>query len=133
MIPFHQSDSPAVDDHDELRQSVRGIADHSLWDTVLDLCVSSGSQVAAHRRWHRLRRYWLCAGVCISNERATVTAIADVGGSKRLKWDDGRRRWSGSESVAVVLRDGRMLAHDDGEGQPLRYLSLYGGIVAGML
>jgi hypothetical protein len=35
--------------------------------------------------------------------------------------------------MCTLLRDDRMLAHDDGEGQPLRYLSLYGGIVAGML
>ena len=131
-MPWHQSDSPAVDDHDELRQSVRRIADHSLWDSVLDVCVASGSQVAASRRWHRLRRYWLCAGVCISNERAAMTAVADVDGSKRLKWGDGRR-WSGSESVAVLLGDDRMLAHDDGEGRPLRYMSLYGGMVTSML
>ncbi len=36
-------------------------------------------------------------------------------------------------SVAAMLRDYRMLAHDDGEGRPLRYMSLYGGIVAKML
>ncbi len=100
-----------------------------------------GSQVAASRRWRRLRRHWLCAGVCISDERAAVTAVTDVvGSSRRLRsrvvrsLDDGRRhRWSGSESVAVVLRDGRMLAHDDGEGRPLRYMSLYGGMVTSML
>jgi hypothetical protein len=26
-----------------------------------------------------------------------------------------------------------MLAHDDGEGRPLRYMSLYGGMVTSML
>ncbi len=98
------------------------------------MCAASGSQVAASRRWRRLRRHWLCAGVCISNERAAAAAVADVDvdGSKRLRRDDGRR-WSGSESVAVVLRDYRMLAHDDGEGRPLRYMSLYGGMVTSML
>ncbi len=100
------------------------------------MCAASGSQVAASRRWRQLRRHWLCAGVCISDERAAVTADADVDVdvdvSKRLKWGDGRR-WSGSESVAVVLRDGRMLAHADGEGRPLRYMSLYGGMVTRML
>ena len=92
------------------------------------------SQVAASRRWRQLRRHWLCAGVCISDERAAVTAVADVDvdGSKRPRRDDGRR-WSASESVAAVLRDGRMLAHDDGEGRPLRYMSLYGGMVTSML
>jgi hypothetical protein len=32
-----------------------------------------------------------------------------------------------------MLRDYRMLAHDDGEGRPLRCMSLYGGIVTKML
>jgi transcriptional regulator of acetoin/glycerol metabolism len=108
---------------------------------VSDVCVASGSQVAAYERWHDdgLRRYWLCAAVCISNERAAVTAVADVSSSssssssRRLRsrvvhvLDDVRR------SVAVVLRDDRMLAHDDGEGRPLRYMSLYGGMVTRML
>jgi hypothetical protein len=88
--------------------------------------------------------------VCISDERAAVTAdvtdVPDVSGSgsgsssrrlrsrHRLDDSDGRRhRWSASESVAVLLRDGRMLAHDDGEGRPLRYMSLYGGMVTRML
>jgi hypothetical protein len=35
--------------------------------------------------------------------------------------------------VWTLLRDDRMLAHDDGEGRPLRYMSLYGGIVTSML
>jgi hypothetical protein len=60
-------------------------------------------------------------------------ADVDVDGSKRPRRDDAGHRWSASESVAVVLRDGRMLAHDDGEGRPLRYLSLYGGMVTSML
>ncbi len=101
------------------------------------VCAASGSQVAASTRWHPLRRHWLCAGVCISDERAAATAVADVDvdgdGSKRPRRDDAGRRWSGSESVAVVLRDGRMLAHGDGEGRPLRYMSLYGGMVTSML
>ncbi len=38
-------------------------------------------------------------------------------------------------SVWTLLRDYRMLAHwhDDGEGRPLRCMSLYGGIVAKLL
>ncbi len=36
-------------------------------------------------------------------------------------------------SVWTLLQDDRMLAHDDGEGRPLRYMSLYGGIVAKLL
>jgi hypothetical protein len=35
--------------------------------------------------------------------------------------------------VWTLLRDDRILAHDDGEGQPRRYMSLYGGIVTKML
>jgi hypothetical protein len=35
--------------------------------------------------------------------------------------------------VRTLLRDDRMLAHDDGVGRPLRCMSLYGGIVATML
>jgi hypothetical protein len=35
--------------------------------------------------------------------------------------------------VRTLLRDDRMLAHDDGEGRPLRCMSLYGGIVTTML
>jgi hypothetical protein len=35
--------------------------------------------------------------------------------------------------VLTLLRDDRMLAHDDGEGRPLRYMSLYGGMVTSML
>jgi hypothetical protein len=37
------------------------------------------------------------------------------------------------QCVWTVLRDSRMLAHDDGEGQPLRYMSLYGGMVTTLL
>jgi hypothetical protein len=36
-------------------------------------------------------------------------------------------------SVWTLLRDYRMLAHDDGDGRPLRYMSLYGGVVTNML
>jgi hypothetical protein len=35
--------------------------------------------------------------------------------------------------VWTLLRDYRMLAHDDGEGRPLRFMSLYGGMVTKML
>jgi hypothetical protein len=35
--------------------------------------------------------------------------------------------------IAAVLRDYRMLGHDDGEGRPRRYMSLYGGMVTKML
>jgi hypothetical protein len=35
--------------------------------------------------------------------------------------------------VRATLQDYRVLAHDDGEGRPLRYMSLYGGIVTKML
>jgi hypothetical protein len=47
--------------------------------------------------------------------------------------DDARADGGADESVAVMLRDYRMLGHDDGEGRPLRYMSLYGGMVATML
>ncbi len=107
------------------------------------MCAASGSQVAAWRRWRRLRRH---AGVCISDERAAVTAVADVSSSSSNDNNSSRRlrsrvvrslddvhRWSARESVAAVLRDGRMLGHDDGEGRPLRYMSLYGGMVTSML
>jgi hypothetical protein len=33
----------------------------------------------------------------------------------------------------TLLQDHRMLAHDDGEGRPLRYMSLYGDIVTKLL
>ncbi len=36
-------------------------------------------------------------------------------------------------SVWTLLQDHRMLAHDGGKGRPLRYMSLYGGIVAKLL
>ncbi len=36
-------------------------------------------------------------------------------------------------SVATVLRDYRVMGHDDQEGMPWRYLSTYGGIVCKML
>lgn len=35
--------------------------------------------------------------------------------------------------VHTFLHDERMLGNDDGEGKPLRYLSLYGGIVTRFL
>jgi hypothetical protein len=76
--------------------------------------------------------------VCISNERAAVTAVADVSSSsssssRRLRSRVVRSSDDVRRSVAVVLRDDRMLAHDDGEGRPLRYMSLYGGMVTSML
>jgi hypothetical protein len=75
--------------------------------------------------------------VCISNERAAVTAVADVSSSssssRRLRSRVVRSSDDVRRSVAVVLRDDRMLAHDDGEGRPLRYMSLYGGMVTRML
>jgi hypothetical protein len=51
----------------------------------------------------------------------------------RVSVEDEPRCCSASETVSVLLRDYRMLAHDDGEGRPLRYMSLYGGVVTKML
>jgi hypothetical protein len=98
-------------------------------------------QVAGSVRWRRLRRDWLQATVCISNERATViddaTATAAVMASaKRMRKRLPSATGPGTELPAVIaamLRDYRMLAHDDGEGRPLRCMSLYGGIVTKML
>jgi hypothetical protein len=106
-------------------------------------------QVAGKARWQRLRRDWLQATVCISNERATVVddaagAAAAVTGAASATRARKRLR-SAMEtamettlrtvtvSVAAMLRDYRMLAHDDGKGRPLRCMSLYGGIVTKML
>jgi hypothetical protein len=100
-------------------------------------------QVAGSVRWRRLRRNWLQAMVCISNERATVvddaTATAAVMASaKRMRMRKRLRSATGPGNelpavIAAMLRDYRMLAHDDGEGRPLRCMSLYGGIVTKML
>ncbi len=82
--------------------------------------------------------------MCVSSERAAAAVAAthaDDGMHKRLRSrrardpaaDEEPRRRSGSDAVAVLLRDYRMLAHDDGDGRPLRYMSLYGGMVTRML
>jgi hypothetical protein len=103
-------------------------------------------QVAGSVRWRRLRRNWLQATVCISNERATVidttaaaAAAAAVTGAASATRARKRLR-SAMETtlrtvtvIAAMLQDYRMLAHDDGEGRPLRCMSLYGGIVTKML
>jgi hypothetical protein len=98
-------------------------------------------QVAGSVRWRRLRRDWLQATVCISNERATVVdtaaaAVTGVASATRAR----KRMRSAMETtlrtvtvIAAMLRDYRMLAHDDGEGRPLRCMSLYGGMVTKML
>jgi hypothetical protein len=102
-------------------------------------------QVAGSVRWRRLRRDWLQATVCLSNERATVvddaaaatSSVEPDGARKRLRsasmMETEPQTVTVTVSVAAMLRDYRMLAHDDGEGRPLRYMSLYGGIVAKML
>jgi hypothetical protein len=98
-------------------------------------------QAARSGRWRRLRRDWLRACVHLSNECATVTVHDDGGIYKRLRSRHHTldaeelplRRGSASETVSVLLRDYRMLAHDDGEGRPLRFMSLYGGMVTKML
>jgi hypothetical protein len=94
--------------------------------------VASGCQVAGSRRWRRLRRHWLRAAVCISDGSATSTGVAD-GGSKSSNRRSKRSRAVCDPPIAAVLRDYRMLGHDDGEGRPRRYMSLYGGIVTKML
>ena len=104
-------------------------------------------QVAGSQRWRRLRRDWLRATVCMSSEVAVVAVDPDTATPSsthgRWSWLQSlfRSRDSGDDgdasrcrrSVWTLLRDYRMLAHDDGEGRPLRYMSLYGGIVAKML
>ncbi len=79
--------------------------------------------MAAAQRWRRLRRDWLRGAVCISSDAAVVAVTPNT--------SEGARRCH--RSVWTLLRDDRMLAHDDGEGRPLRYLSWYGGIVTSML
>jgi hypothetical protein len=86
-------------------------------------------QVAGSVRWQRLRRDWLQATVCISNERGTVVDTA----ATTITTSAEGARMSPSINIAAMLRDYRMLAHDDGEGRPLRCMSLYGGIVTKML
>jgi hypothetical protein len=102
-------------------------------------------QVAGSVRWRRLRRDWLQATVCISNERATVVddatttttaAVTGVASATRARKRLRSATGPGTELPAVIaamLRDYRMLAHDDGEGRPLRCMSLYGGVVTKML
>jgi hypothetical protein len=113
-------------------------------------------QVAGRSRWHRLRRDWLCATVCISSDTAAVAVAPDTvrpvhTWSGRLHFLPGLVHGSQASvgsvhvdvevdhasrcrrSVWTLLQDDRMLAHDDGEGRPLRYMSLYGGIVAKLL
>jgi hypothetical protein len=70
--------------------------------------------------------------VCIGDGSAASTGVADTdadGGSSSSK----RPRAVCDPPIAAVLRDYRMLGHDDGEGRPLRYMSLYGGMVTKML
>jgi hypothetical protein len=87
--------------------------------------------------------------VCISSGVAVVAVDADTAAPARTRgplWrlqSLFRSRGSGLDadadalrcraSVRTLLRDDRMLAHDDGEGRPLRCMSLYGGIVTTML
>jgi hypothetical protein len=63
------------------------------------------------------------ATVSVSDREAKKPRCVDVSGC------DG----DSSAMVAAMLRDHRMLGHDDGEGRPLRYMSLYGGMVTKML
>jgi hypothetical protein len=68
--------------------------------------------------------------VCISDGSATSAGgVADADGSGSSK----RPRAVCDSPITAVLRDDRILAHDDGEGRPLRYMSLYGGMVTNML
>ena len=86
--------------------------------------------------------------MCISSESACVRVGDDAtvtaeGGSlaarlmtrllslRRPERDPGVER--AAAVVRATLQDYRVLAHDDGEGRPLRYMSLYGGIVTKML
>ncbi len=83
--------------------------------------------------------------MCISSDAAVVVATetrAALDGStaladrlrqtlERAVGDDDASRCRAS--VSTLLQDHRMLAHDDGEGRPLRYMSLYGGMVTSML
>jgi hypothetical protein len=113
-------------------------------------------QVAGRSRWHRLRRDWLCATVCVSSNTAAVAVDPDAVrpvhtwsgwlhflpcfvrgsqasvGSVRVDVEEERASRC-RRSVWTLLQDHRMLAHDDGEGRPLRYMSLYGGIVTKLL
>jgi hypothetical protein len=106
-------------------------------------------QVAGSQRWRRLRRDWLRATVCMSSEVAVVAVDPDTATPSSMHGQGCslpslfRSRESGDDadasrcrrSVWTLLRDYRMLAHwhDDGEGRPLRCMSLYGGIVAKLL
>ncbi len=83
-------------------------------------------QVAGRLRWHRLRRDWLRAVVCIND--CAVVAVDPIIRPGSTACDVSHRC-----TVWTMLSDYRILAHDDSEGRPLRYMSLYGGIVTKML
>ncbi len=74
--------------------------------------------------------------MCTSNVRATVRLGPDSQPAATPVPGEGEGDGTAPphrRTVWTMLRDYRMLAHDDGEGRPLRYMSLYGGIVTKML
>jgi hypothetical protein len=96
-------------------------------DTVIDAAAApaaAGVTVDSQRpRQHRLLSFFRRRGSA-SSPASTVPTV-DVEAVDRAS----RCR----RSVWTLLQDDRMLAHDDGEGRPLRYMSLYGGIVTKLL
>jgi hypothetical protein len=87
------------------------------------------AQVHNAARWRRLRGDWL---------RATVGFSSLSSVQQQAHLDTKQRRLDEADVTPVspvhtFLHDERMLGNDDGEGKPLRYLSLYGGIVTRFL
>jgi hypothetical protein len=77
-------------------------------------------------RWRR-RADWLRATVGLCTERHQLVETPRT---------TRRRVAAGVHVLPVVhtlLQDVRFLAHDDGDGNPQRYLSWYGGIVTRLL
>jgi hypothetical protein len=85
------------------------------------------AQIDNAARWRRLRGDWLRATVELSTQQQT---------HEQSETDMETETCETATDVPPLhtfMHDARMLAHDDGEGRPLRYLSLYGGMVTRFL
>lgn len=88
--------------------------------------MGSVAQMNNVARWRR-RADWLRAAVGVSTERHQLVETPRT---------TRRRVAAGVAVLSVVhtlLKDVRLLAHDDGDGKPQRYLSWYGGMVTCLL
>lgn len=83
------------------------------------------AQIDNAARWRRHRGDWLRATAELSTQQTHEQSETNMETETETATDVSPLR--------TFMHDSRMLAHDDGEGRPLRYLSLYGGMVTRFL